>query len=218
MSGAMGLAVGADLQGALNAHDSAPQHESSRATVENGRAHQLPLAIFGVFFDTGTGVHNAFLRGHSEGEVLKAVVLGGQGCGYRHNWRGTTLFSHLSHSPDITANVYSMSTDPRVALQSLVSAFEEHLIAVSNRRSDSDPAVEGAYVAIADAFDAYEEALYDAYDEVTPLTVFAEDDDDDFDDDGDEDLIEDNEMLDEDLVDEDDFDDEDDSPESGSTR
>ena len=38
--------------------------------------------------------------------------------------------------------------------------------------------MDGAYLAIADAFDAYEEALYDAYDEVTPLTVFAEEDDD----------------------------------------
>ncbi|WP_047692549.1 hypothetical protein [Kocuria sp. ZOR0020] len=78
-----------------------------------------------------------------------------------------------------------MSTDPRVALQSLVSALEEHLAALSNRRSDQDPAVDAAYVAIADAFDSYEEALYDNFDEVTPLTVFAdddEDDDDDFDD------------------------------------
>ncbi|NKE09803.1 MULTISPECIES: hypothetical protein [Kocuria] len=78
-----------------------------------------------------------------------------------------------------------MSTDPRVALQSLVSALEEHLAALSNRRSDQDPAVDAAYVAIADAFDSYEEALYDNFDEVTPLTVFAdddEDDDDEFDD------------------------------------
>lgn len=116
-----------------------------------------------------------------------------------------------------------MSNDPRAALQTLVSAFEEHLVAASNRRSDDDPAVDGAYIAIADAFDAYEEALYDAYDEVTPLTVFAEDDDsddedesDDEDDDSDDDedsdeeLLEDNEMLDEDLVDEEDYEDLDD--------
>ncbi|MFI7582364.1 primosomal protein [Kocuria sp. M1N1S27] len=116
-----------------------------------------------------------------------------------------------------------MSNDPRAALQALVSAFEEHLVAASNRRSDDDPAVDGAYIAIADAFDAYEEALYDAYDEVTPLTVFAEDDDDSDDDsedededddsddeDSDEELLEDNEMLDEDLVDEEDYEDLDD--------
>ncbi|RKQ36309.1 primosomal protein [Kocuria tytonis] len=103
-----------------------------------------------------------------------------------------------------------MSTDPRAALQALVNALEEHLAAAANRRSDDDPSVDGAYVAIANSFEAYEEALYDAYDEVTPLTVFAEDEDDDLDydeDEDDEDLLEDNEMLDEDLVDEDDYDD-----------
>ena len=125
-----------------------------------------------------------------------------------------------------------MSNDPRAALQALVSAFEEHLVAASNRRSDDDPAVDGAYIAIADAFDAYEEALYDAYDEVTPLTVFAEEDDsddesddDESDDDEDEDdseddeeLLEDNEMLDEDLVDEEDYEDLDDTDEARSAR
>lgn len=106
-----------------------------------------------------------------------------------------------------------MSNDPRAALQALVSAFEEHLAAASNRRGDDDPAVDGAYIAIADAFDAYEEALYEAYDEVTPLTVFAEDEDDysDDDEDDDEELLEDNEMLDEDLVDEEDYEDLDES-------
>ncbi|GEO96622.1 hypothetical protein [Kocuria turfanensis] len=115
-----------------------------------------------------------------------------------------------------------MSHDPRAALQALVSAFEEHLAAASNRRSDDDPAVDGAYIAIADAFDAYEEALYDAYDEVTPLTVFAEEEDDDSDededDDEDEELLEDNEMLDEDLVDEEDYEDLDDADGARSSR
>ncbi|MEU5467272.1 primosomal protein [Kocuria salsicia] len=108
-----------------------------------------------------------------------------------------------------------MSTDPRAALQSLVNALEEHLAAAANRRSDDDPSVDGAYLAIANSFEAYEEALYDAYDEVTPLTVFADDDDsdDDYDEDEDDedDLLEDNELLDEDLVDEDDYDEDDDS-------
>lgn len=106
-----------------------------------------------------------------------------------------------------------MSTDPRAALQTLVNAFEEHLVAASNRRSDNDPAVDGAYLAIADAFDAYEEALYNAFDEVTPLTVFAEEDDSDDDDDDDDDFDENEDLLedqlgdDEELVDEDDYDD-----------
>ncbi|KAA9393345.1 primosomal protein [Kocuria coralli] len=104
-----------------------------------------------------------------------------------------------------------MSTDPRVALQSLVSALEEHLVALSNRRSDQDPAVDSAYVAIADAFDAYEEALYDNFDEVTPLTVFADDEDED--DEEFDDLDEDDDGS---LVDEDDYDDLDDAGEADS--
>ena len=35
-----------------------------------------------------------------------------------------------------------MSIDPRVALQSLTTAMEEHLIAASNRRGDGDPSDE----------------------------------------------------------------------------
>ena len=73
-----------------------------------------------------------------------------------------------------------MSIDPHVALQSLVAALEEHLTASSQRRGDKDPMVEAAYLAVADAFEVYEEVLYDAYGEVTPLEIY-EDDDDDFD-------------------------------------
>ena len=68
-----------------------------------------------------------------------------------------------------------MSIDPRVALQSLVSALEEHLAAAASRRGDDDPAVEAAYLSIADSFDAYEESLYVAYGEVTPLVIYEDD-------------------------------------------
>jgi hypothetical protein len=72
-----------------------------------------------------------------------------------------------------------MSIDPRVALQSLTTALEEHLIAASNRRGDGDPAVESAFFAVADAFEVYEDALYEAYSEVTPLQVFDDEEDED---------------------------------------
>jgi hypothetical protein len=75
-----------------------------------------------------------------------------------------------------------MSIDPRVALQSLVTALEEHLAASASRRREDDPAVEAAYLGIADAFEVYEEALYDAFGEVTPLEIYEESDDDDNDD------------------------------------
>ncbi|WP_131681391.1 hypothetical protein [Pseudarthrobacter sp. YALA5] len=85
-----------------------------------------------------------------------------------------------------------MSIDPRVALQSLTTALEEHLIAASNRRGDGDPAVEAAFFAVADAFEVYEDAIYEAYSEVTPLQVFDDEEDEDEDEesgvDDDEDL------------------------------
>lgn len=83
-----------------------------------------------------------------------------------------------------------MSIDPRVALQSLTSALEEHLIAASNRRGDGDPAVEASFFAVADAFEVYEDALYEAYNEVTPLQVFEDEEgeDDDLDEVDEEDL------------------------------
>lgn len=71
-----------------------------------------------------------------------------------------------------------MSIDPRVALQSLTAALEEHLVAASNRRGDGDPSVEAAFFAVADAFEVYEDALYEAYNEVTPLKVFDDEEDD----------------------------------------
>ncbi|ASN20397.1 MULTISPECIES: hypothetical protein [Micrococcaceae] len=80
-----------------------------------------------------------------------------------------------------------MSIDPRVALQSLTAALEEHLAAASARRGEGDPTVEAAFFAVADAFEVYEDALYEAYSEVTPLQVFDDEED------------EDDEVLDEDL-------------------
>jgi hypothetical protein len=79
-----------------------------------------------------------------------------------------------------------MSIDPRVALQSLVTALEEHLAASASRRRENDPAVESAYLNIADAFEVYEEALYDSFGEVTPLEIYEDTDDDSLDEEGDE--------------------------------
>lgn len=76
-----------------------------------------------------------------------------------------------------------MSIDPRVALQSLVTALEEHLAASASRRREDDPAVEAAYVGIADAFEVYEEALYDAFGESLPLDIYEDDEDEDDDED-----------------------------------
>ncbi|WP_427385510.1 primosomal protein [Janibacter sp. G56] len=96
-----------------------------------------------------------------------------------------------------------MSVDPRAALNTLVAAFERHLEASAGRHGEDDPAVLAAWDDLADAFEAYDDALLDAYGEMTPLEVYTapeenadldEDDDDleefddDFDDDDDDDL------------------------------
>jgi len=84
-----------------------------------------------------------------------------------------------------------MTDDPRAALARLVATLEDHLAASANRRGETDPAVADAYQRVADAFESYEEVLYDAYDEVTPFVLYddVEDDreDDDEDDEDDED-------------------------------
>lgn len=72
--------------------------------------------------------------------------------------------------------------DPRVALSALTNALEEHLSASVNRRGENDPAVEQAFYGISDAFEAYEDALFAATGEVTPLDLYDEDEEKDIDD------------------------------------
>ncbi|GAA4793756.1 hypothetical protein [Rothia endophytica] len=87
-----------------------------------------------------------------------------------------------------------MSNDPRAELALLTSALEEHLAAITNSRGEQDATIENAYVAIANAFERYEEALFETFEEITPLEVFIEDDDDeeefdyDFEDEDDQDF------------------------------
>jgi hypothetical protein len=83
-----------------------------------------------------------------------------------------------------------MTSDPRAALDRLVAALEAHLQAASRRTGEADPSVVSAYQTLADAFETYDEALYAAYDEVTPFVLYedADDADDDLDDEDDDDL------------------------------
>ncbi len=83
-----------------------------------------------------------------------------------------------------------MSADPRAALTQLVAAFERHLEASSTRHGEDDPGVVAAYEDLADAFEEYDGALYDAYGEMTPLDIYSGDDADGGDDeDGDDDGV-----------------------------
>jgi hypothetical protein len=79
-----------------------------------------------------------------------------------------------------------MKADPRAALANLTASLERHLEASASRRGENDPTVVAAYQAVADAFDLYDDALLEAYGEVTPLEIYSGDDDDDDDDDDDE--------------------------------
>ncbi len=71
-----------------------------------------------------------------------------------------------------------MTSDPRAALSTFVAALETHLELSAVRRGDNDPAVVTAYNKVADAFVAYDDALLDAYGEVTPLDVYSDEEDD----------------------------------------
>ena len=105
-----------------------------------------------------------------------------------------------------------MTTEPRAALDRLIAALEAHLAAAGRRQGEADPAVVSAYQTLADAFEEYDEALYDAFDEVTPFVLYDEaedaadddededdeldEDDDDADDDDADDDLEDTELVD----------------------
>lgn len=88
-----------------------------------------------------------------------------------------------------------MTPEPRAALARLVAALEGHLDVAANRRGEADPAVAAAYQRVAEAFEVYDDALYSAYDEVTPLVLYddVEDDRDEDDEDEDEDEQDDDE-------------------------
>jgi hypothetical protein len=83
-----------------------------------------------------------------------------------------------------------MIVEPRAALDRLTAALEQHFAAASSGRGEDDPAYLSAYKTLIDAFETYDEALYEAYGIDTPFLVYdedGEDDDDAFDDDDDDD-------------------------------
>jgi len=86
-----------------------------------------------------------------------------------------------------------MNADPRAALANLTASLERHLEASASRRGENDPTVVAAYQAVAEAFDLYDDALLEAYGEVTPLEIYTgdEDGDEDDEDDGGEEVLDD---------------------------
>lgn len=70
----------------------------------------------------------------------------------------------------------------RAAVAGLKSALDAHLAAVEARAGENDPNVQAAYDALASAGEAYDDALFSAYEEVTPFGPVESDDEDDEDD------------------------------------
>ncbi|HSO65591.1 MAG TPA: hypothetical protein VLQ78_10870 [Ornithinibacter sp.] len=110
-----------------------------------------------------------------------------------------------------------MSADPRAELNQLVAALERHLEASSTRHGEDDPSVVAAYEDLADAFEAYDGALFDAYGEMTPLDIYTGDDGPDGPDGpDDEDDEDEDDSLDADPLDADSLDDHDDEDGDGA--
>ena len=73
----------------------------------------------------------------------------------------------------------------RAAVAGLKAALDAHLAAVESRAGENDPHVQAAYDALASAGETYDDALFSAYEEVTPFGPVesdAEEEDDDSDD------------------------------------
>jgi len=112
-----------------------------------------------------------------------------------------------------------MTVDPRSALEQLVAALERHYEAASASRDPDHPMVVAAAQDLAEAFDDYDEALYEATEVATPLAIYGDDFDGHEDEDGsegrvyaglDSDEYEDEDEDDDDEDDDLDYDDEDD--------
>jgi pyruvate/2-oxoacid:ferredoxin oxidoreductase alpha subunit len=101
-----------------------------------------------------------------------------------------------------------MTVDPRSALEQLIAALERHFEAANASRDPDHPMVMAAAQDLAEAFDDYDEALYDATEVATPLAIYGDDFDGHEDEDGTEGRV--YAGLDSDDYDEDDDDDQDD--------
>ncbi|TQK43510.1 hypothetical protein FBY35_4978 [Streptomyces sp. SLBN-118] len=68
------------------------------------------------------------------------------------------------------------AAEVRAAAEAVKAALDRHLKAVENRTGEDDPAVYDAFNILAAAAEAYDERLYDRYDEVTPFEIPGADD------------------------------------------
>jgi hypothetical protein len=67
------------------------------------------------------------------------------------------------------------AAEVRAAAEAVKAALDRHLDAVERRSGEEDPKVHSAFNALAAAAEAYDELLYDVYDEVTPFEIPGDD-------------------------------------------
>ncbi|GGY00042.1 hypothetical protein [Streptomyces hiroshimensis] len=67
------------------------------------------------------------------------------------------------------------AAEVRAAAEAVKAALDRHLDAVERRSGEDDPAVYAAFNDLAATAEAYDELLYDAYDEVTPFEIPGDD-------------------------------------------
>ncbi|MEU2111171.1 hypothetical protein [Streptomyces sp. NPDC019507] len=77
---------------------------------------------------------------------------------------------------DASAPAQPTAAEVRAAAEAVKAALDRHLEAVEHRTGEDDPAVYAAFNALASAAEAYDERLYDRYDEVTPFEIPGADD------------------------------------------
>ena len=77
-----------------------------------------------------------------------------------------------------------MIVEPRAALDRLIAALDQHYAAAASGRGEDDPAYISAFKTLIDAFETYDEALYEVHGIDTPFLVY----DDDAEDEADQDL------------------------------
>ncbi|MFF4157742.1 hypothetical protein [Streptomyces sp. NPDC001678] len=67
------------------------------------------------------------------------------------------------------------AAEVRAAAEAVKAALDRHLEAVERRSGEDDPAVYAAFNELAATAEAYDELLYDVYDEVTPFEIPGDD-------------------------------------------
>ncbi|MEU5426310.1 hypothetical protein AB0H73_11985 [Streptomyces olivoreticuli] len=67
------------------------------------------------------------------------------------------------------------AAEVRAAAEAVKAALDRHLDAVERRSGEDDPAVYAAFNELAATAEAYDELLYDVYDEVTPFEIPGDD-------------------------------------------